>query len=92
MKTDFVFYEGIMFKVLDSKTPPTLVPNQPFNNINLFNRMPNGFTRKEPKHKKDLIEIIQEAADQRRNIKAVGSCYAFSNIAFTDGLVIEMNK
>ena len=54
--------------------------------------MPAGFARKEPRNKEELIEIIQEAADQRKNIKAVGSCYAFSNISFTDGVIIEMNK
>ncbi|XP_066920558.1 L-gulono-1,4-lactone dehydrogenase-like [Clytia hemisphaerica] len=76
----------------DDESQPDLVPKQPFNNVNLFHRMPAGFVRKTPKNKDDLINIIQEAADQKKNIKAVGSCYAFSNISFTDGVIIEMNK
>ena len=54
--------------------------------------MPHGFTRKTPKDKDDLKAIIQDAADNKKNVKAVGACYSFSNIAFTDGVIIEMNK
>ena len=54
--------------------------------------MPYGFTREEPMNKDHLKAILQDAADNKKHVKAVGACYAFSNIAFTDGVIIEMNK
>ena len=43
-------------------------------------------------NKDHLKAILQDAADNKKHVKAVGACYAFSNIAFTDGVIIEMNK
>jgi hypothetical protein len=54
--------------------------------------MPPGYTIKQPQNLSDLVIIVQDAVDQMKTVKAVGTCYAFSDVSFTSGTIIEMNR
>jgi len=63
-----------------------------FNTSSLAERMPISSVWKlaAPKTRYDLELLMQDAVDNGKKIKAMGSRYGFTNITFTDGCLIDM--